>query len=190
MRAFIAIELPEKIKDALARAQEELKKTGADVKWVQPQNIHLTLKFLGERDDKKIAQAQAALQEAADNNKTFKASISETGAFPDLNHPRVIWAGVGKGDQEIKQIAAQLEEKIARIGIPKEERPFSSHITIGRVKSGLNKEKLAEGLKRAGEILTKEKLEFEVRQVTLYKSTLTPKGHVYEAVKEASLNAT
>lgn len=187
MRTFIAIELPKEIKDALARLQAKLKTTGADVKWVEPQNIHLTLKFLGERDDKKVEKITRALEEVAHQKSPFTIRISSLGAFPNINSPRVIWVGIDKGDNESKEIAGGLEEKIARLGIPKEERPFSSHITVGRTRSSLNREKLVQELEKSADYFGEKKLEFIAGKITLFKSTLTPKGPVYEALKEASL---
>ena len=190
MRTFIAIELPKEIQDTLADLQEQLKTSGADVKWVQPQNIHLTLKFLGERDDKKVEKIKQTIDEVAKEKKSFFLSLSTLGAFPKVDYPRVIWVGVDKGDNEAKAIALDLEKRIAKIGIPKEERPFSSHITLGRVRSSLNLKQLAQGLKNQENVFTAKNLEFEVSQITLFKSTLTPKGPIYEALKEASLKTT
>jgi RNA 2',3'-cyclic 3'-phosphodiesterase len=187
MRAFIAIELPKDVKVELAKLQDELKKSGADVKWVEPDNIHLTLKFLGEIDDKKLDGTYKAMEDAAKEKKLFRMRISSLGAFPKINFPRVIWVGVDKGDAQAKEIAKQLEEKIQKIGIPKEDRPFSSHITIGRLRSGQNKDKLVEELNKLAGTYGKEALEFDVQKITLFKSTLTPKGPIYEAIKEVAL---
>ena len=186
MRAFIAIGLPQEIKDFLSQLQEELKATGADVKWVKPDNIHLTLKFLGEIDDKKLEKIIEIIDEAAKEKDKFQVRISSLGAFPKIDFPRVIWVGIDTPDKDIKQIAESLEEKIAKIGIPKEDRPFSSHITIGRTKSTLNREKLVQGLKNKVELGGK-KLEFYATKITLFKSTLSPKGPIYEALKESNL---
>lgn len=187
MRTFIAIELPKSIQDALARLQEQLKQSGADVKWVQPQNIHLTLKFLGERDDKKVEKIRQILEEAAKDKESFPISISSLGAFPKMEFPRVIWVGIDKGDKETKEIAGELEEKIAQIGIPKEERPFSSHITIGRVRSPLKRQNLVQLLNNLADKIGPQTLGFTATKITLFESTLTPQGPIYEVLKEAVL---
>lgn len=187
MRTFIAIELPKEIKDALAKLQEQLKSSGADVKWVQPQNIHLTLKFLGERDDKKVAAIGEIVEKVVKNKPVFKASIASIGAFPNINSPRVIWIGLDQGDKETKEIALELEEKIAKIGIPKEDRAFSSHITIGRTRSTLNRDKLIQEINKAAAGLSQQDLAFCVQKITLFESTLSPKGPIYEVLKKASL---
>lgn len=188
MRTFIAIELPQEIKSALSRLQEELKACGADVKWVEPENIHLTLKFLGEVDDKKLEKIVGAMDEAAAENTGFQAGISSLGGFPKIDYLRVIWVGIDKGAKETEQIAKGLEEKIAKIGIPKEARPFSSHITIGRTRSPVNRDKLIQSLKDKAD-LEDEKMDFPVTKIALFKSTLTPKGPLYETLKEISLKA-
>ena len=117
MRTFIAIELPKETKDALYGLKEQLKTNGADVKWVEPDNIHLTLKFLGERDEKKIKDILRVLDEIYVTKTNFCASISCLGAFPKLECARIIWAGINKGDAQIKEIAGKLEERIAKLGI-------------------------------------------------------------------------
>ncbi|MFH1269871.1 MAG: RNA 2',3'-cyclic phosphodiesterase [Candidatus Omnitrophota bacterium] len=189
MRAFIAIELPEEIKDALAALQEELKVSRADVKWVGPKNIHLTLKFLGEIDDKQLDKISRIIDDTAERRNKFLVRISSLGAFPKIDSPRVIWIGISSGDEETRAIAEELEEEIAKTGIPEEDRAFSSHITIGRTRSALNREKLVEYLKDNAE-LKERNLEFYAGKITLFKSTLTPKGPIYEALKEANLKNT
>ena len=190
MRTFIAIELPKEIKDSLSEVQDKLKTSGADVKWVSPNNIHLTLKFLGEIDDKKLDKIAQILEKITKDESTYPLRLSSIGAFPKINFPRVIWVGIDKGDIETKEIVNALEENIAKIGIPKEDRPFSSHITLGRVKSSLNRQGLVENLNSLTNYTEEEKLEFLVTKITLFKSTLTPKGPIYEALKEASLKTT
>jgi len=190
MRTFIAIALPQQIKDYLAQLEDRLKATQADVKWVTPENIHLTLKFLGERDDKKVEKIKQILEEAAGKRQPFQMRLSSVGAFPKISSPRVVWVGLDKGDRETIELAMDLEERIAKVGIPKEERPFSSHITIGRIRSPKNREKLVQELKNLENKTIEENLEFQAAQITLFKSTLTPQGPIYEILKVASLKTT
>ncbi|MDD5595055.1 MAG: RNA 2',3'-cyclic phosphodiesterase [Candidatus Omnitrophica bacterium] len=187
MRTFIAIELPKQVKDALAELKNQLESSQADVKWVATQNIHLTLKFLGERDEKKIEKILQILDEVAKENQPYEINLISLGSFPNPNYPRVVWAGIDQGATQTKKIAQGLEEKIAKVGIPKEKREFSSHITIGRVKSNLNREKLIQGLDNSKSYLVGKNLRFLVTQLVLFKSTLTPKGPVYEILKTANL---
>ncbi len=190
MRTFIAIELPESIKDFLSRIQDQLKGSQADVKWVAPRNIHLTLKFLGEVNEKKLDEITCILEDTAKNKRPFYIRIFSLGAFPKINSPRVIWVGIDKGDNETKGIARELEEKISKTGIPKEDKPFSSHITVGRIRSNLNRERLVGGLKTLTNSFSGENLEFLANSITLFKSTLTPKGPIYETLKRVSLKTT
>jgi len=178
MRTFIAIELPQDIKDSLSALQDKLKTAPAEVRWVKHENIHLTLKFLGEIDAKQLDKIKLILQEVARDHHEFKTRVSTLGVFPNLNYPRVIWVGLDKNDEPVQKIVQDLEEKIAKLGIAKEKRTFTSHITIGRVKLG----KFIAPENQASR-------EFTVHKITLFKSTLTPGGPVYEILQEANLKA-
>ncbi len=190
MRAFIAIALPDEIKLFLSRVQAGLKAAGADVKWVAPQNIHLTLKFLGEIDDARVEKCSLIMEEIASHTGCFSARLSEIGAFPGINSPRVIWIGIDKGNDEVKRLAGELETKTLAVGFSAEDRPFSSHITIGRTRSSSRRQELAKALSAANEGLFKETPEFRVKNITLFQSTLTPKGPVYEVLRNPDLKTT
>lgn len=187
LRTFIAIELPKEIKATLAELQNHLKTSGADIKWVEPENIHLTLKFLGERDEKKIQKITKTLVGVAAEKKSYLINVASLGGFPKLSSPRVIWVGIDQGDIDTKDIVKALEEEIAKVGIPKEERPFSSHITIGRTRSNINFDKFIPELAKIAKTFPPKKQEFLVDKITLFKSQLTPGGPVYEVLKAASL---
>ncbi|MCX5707475.1 MAG: RNA 2',3'-cyclic phosphodiesterase [Candidatus Omnitrophica bacterium] len=185
MRAFIAIELPQEIKDVLAKLQAKLKLAGADVKWVEPKNIHLTLKFLGEIDEQAQKRITAKLEEISSAHQEFVISLSSCGAFPSINSPRVIWAGIEQGDKEVSAIAEVIETQLESIGIPKETREFSSHITLGRTRSSKNRHELAQALSELS--LKPLKNQFPASKITLFKSTLTPRGPIYETLQEFPL---
>ena len=179
--------LPAEIKAFLGKLQETLKKSNADVKWVKPENIHLTLKFLGEREKKKIDEIIKIIDDVSSEASVFQLEISSIGAFPKKEYPRVIWVGLSEGDKQIKQIAAELENAICKLGIPKESRPFSSHITLGRVRSPLNRKQLVEQLNGLEENFPEGRMRSEVKVITLFKSTLTPTGPIYEILHEGHL---
>jgi len=181
MRTFIAIELPQEVKDTLGRIQDRLKASGADVKWVEPRNIHLTLKFLGETDEQTLNKVTAALEEIAKAQKQFSASLSFCDAFPSINSPRVIWQGITRGEQEIKAVAARIETRLAETGIPKEEHEFAAHITLGRTRSSRNRREMTELLTDMA--AKPPQAEFAVTALTLFQSTLTPRGPVYTALR-------
>lgn len=175
-RAFIAIELNEGIHLELASLQSVLKKSNADVKWVAPESIHLTLKFLGNIDSQKIKEIEKILNETAAGIEPFVLTLKGIGAFPKLDYPRVIWVEVESGAIQSEQLAKSIEERLEGIGIPREDREFRAHITLGRVKSPKNKDKLKE-------IIASTKFEAEsavdVKHLTLFKSQLTRDGSVY-----------
>ncbi|HEA47091.1 MAG TPA: RNA 2',3'-cyclic phosphodiesterase, partial [bacterium] len=183
-RTFIAIKLTPEIASNISKLQEELKRTGAQVKWVKPENIHLTLKFLGQITSEELEKVKLTTRETLKPFKSFEISVSGLGAFPKINYPRVIWVGVDKGKEELKKIALSIEKNLARISFAKEKRPFSPHLTIGRVKSSRGRERLIE-------ILTGNKISnlgnIRVTKISLVKSELTPQGPVYTSLEEIDL---
>ncbi|RJO65295.1 MAG: RNA 2',3'-cyclic phosphodiesterase [Candidatus Omnitrophota bacterium] len=191
MRIFIGITLPDDTKAHLAHIQKELKRSCADVKWVEPHNLHLTLKFIGEFETPGIENVKRILTDVTQRHNSFYAQVLSAGAFPSINCPRVVWMGIGKGAEYIQKIAAELETGLETIGIIAENKPFSAHITLGRVKSEKNKEGLVDSLQSLIEkTLTPPTHEFAVSKLTLFKSTLTSGGPVYETVCEAILKTT
>jgi 2'-5' RNA ligase len=183
MRTFIAIELPERVKKNIELAQAPLKKTNAFVSWVKPGNIHITLKFLGEVPEEKINDVSLATEKALEGIKKFRMSLKGMGAFPDFRRPRVIWIGAENGEKELSYLAGRVEEEMEKIGFPKENRKFSAHFTIGRVKSPKNIETLME-LVKSSDFLTDE---IEVNEVVMMRSQLHPAGAIYTPLKKIQL---
>ncbi|MDD5439957.1 MAG: RNA 2',3'-cyclic phosphodiesterase [Candidatus Omnitrophica bacterium] len=181
MRLFIAIDISDEIKAALASAQERLKASRADVKWIRPENMHLTLKFLGEVSEDKAPDIVQALETTAAGYSRFDISLFKLGAFPKLDFPRVIWAGIDTNCGLVEEIAGRIDEECAKLAFKKEARPFSAHLTIGRVGSLTNKDSLKELLLA----ITLPALNSVVREIVLYKSVLTPQGPVYTPVHKA-----
>ena len=185
MRAFIAIEISEEIKDTLGQIESHLKYAGADVKWVKPEIAHLTLKFLGEIDEKKAGEVRAALDGVARSMRQFEVTLKDIGAFPKIEHPRVIWVGLDKGAGQALALASAVDEALVKTGFAKEERPFSPHITIGRVRSPLNKDKLKEKMASASSAFQLSSVPaHKVGSVVLFQSTLTPQGPIYTKIYE------
>jgi RNA 2',3'-cyclic 3'-phosphodiesterase len=184
MRTFIALELSQEVRAELSRLEAEIKKAEADVKWVVPENIHLTLKFLGDVDEDKIGRIKETLDGISSGIKSFEISLFKLGGFPNLNYPRVIWVGIDKGCSEVEKIAALVEAKLAELSFEKEDRPFSAHLTIGRVKSGKNKIALKEAISS----LSARPASCLISHITLFQSTLTPHGPIYTALHKAALN--
>ncbi len=176
MRLFIAFEIPEQVKDYVIGVEEKLKNRQDNITWVKKENMHLTLKFLGEVADSKVE----AIKEALGSMKfePFEASLSDIGAFPDFSYMRVLWIGLEPHDK-INAVQQQVEEKMKAVAFPRDDR-FHPHFTMARVKFIKHKAELMEKLKK----IQIEKLSFNVSRIKLIKSTLTPKGPVYEILGE------
>lgn len=186
MRTFIAIEISEEMRSALAQAEAHLKYAGADVKWVEPKNIHLTLKFLGEIDESKVGLVTAILDEIAGRTKSFDMTIKDIGAFPKIDFPRVVWVGLDKGALESTALAKEIDKRLVGIGFQEETRPFAAHLTIGRVRTPKNKEKLKDKML---DYKLQEVPPYKVASVILFQSTLTPTGSIYSKLHEARFGA-
>ena len=190
MRAFIAVEISDEIKDLLVRVESHLKYAGADIKWVDPKIIHLTLKFLGEITDNKCEAVKSALDAITKCLKPFEMTVKDIGTFPNSVHPRVIWAGLGDGASEAVELAKHIEEAMSKIGFPAESREFSPHLTIGRVRSSSNMEKLKDKISSASlEIRPGGIVSHKVISVILFQSTLTPQGSIYTKLHESRFTA-
>ena len=176
IRCFLAVDLPDSLRPQLALVQGELKKSHADVRWVAVGNIHLTLKFFGNvPEDDLMALAQAA-REAAAQEEPFQLQVTIAGAFPNMKSPRVIWLGLGGDVIPLAQMYQQLEQAFAALGHLPEGRAFAPHLTLGRVKSPANRHRLAMALEKLPPLNWRP---FQVNEIILFKSTLTPQGSIY-----------
>lgn len=183
MRTFIAIEIPTEIKTALAALQDDLRRADAQVSWTRPENIHLTLKFLGEIAEPQIKEIAAACADTAARFQPFTLSLSQPGTFPRAKQPRVLWAGLDGDVENARQIQAQLEERLATFGLAREEKGFRLHLTIGRVKSHRN----ARQLIQLADAYTLPTWSFTVREIVLMKSELHRDGARYTPLARAPL---
>lgn len=177
LRTFIAVELTEEIRTALQDIQDHLKIFHADVKWVEPPNIHLTLKFLGDVKSKDIPALTETLRAALKETAPIPTELTELGAFPDIRNPRVLWAGLKDEDGRIAQLAAVIETTLGKLGYKKEQRDFKAHVTLGRVRSLNNIAPLVKGLQ---EYRFSKTFPQVIAGITLFKSTLTSFGPLYE----------
>lgn len=183
IRAFIAVELDSQIKEELSRIQESLKTSQADVKWISPDNLHITLKFLGQIANEKIEKINRILNNSLCDLPCFPLTIKTLGAFPKINYPRVIWVGATSPQNELKSLAGLVETKLVSLKFPKEKRDFESHITLGRLRSAKNRANLIELM---GEVKVQEK-EMNVTSVTLFESQLSCRGPQYLPIFKISL---
>jgi 2'-5' RNA ligase len=184
MRTFISVELPDEVKKNIVELVNELKATEAAVKWVTAENLHITLKFLGWVEDRNLDNLIDLTTKAVAGNGSFKARFEGLGTFPEGKTPRVVWVGTVEGGDRLCNLAKNLEEALSKAGFRKEEREFRSHITIGRVKEKKGVEKLKEKIKSIKDAKFGEAL---VDRIYIMKSSLTPKGPIYEIVKEVKL---
>ncbi|HUT73823.1 MAG TPA: RNA 2',3'-cyclic phosphodiesterase [Armatimonadota bacterium] len=184
MRAFIAVNMGDDLRRALAQAQERLRASGADVKWVRPEGIHLTLKFLGEVDDDRVPAIAEAVAAAVTPRARFRLRVEGIGGFPSPTAPRVIWAGVKDGARELGELARRVEDALEPLGFAREQREFSAHVTLGRCRSPRGRPELAA---RMREQIERQLGEMEVARVELMRSDLRPTGPIYTSQREFAL---
>jgi len=184
MRTFISIEIPEEIKNNIEKLINELKLILTPIKWVDKKNLHITLKFLGWVEDEKMEPIEKCITECAKGFKPFTLSFAGMGAFPDLKHARVIWIGTKDGSGNAKEMADCIERKASKKGFREEEREFSSHLTIGRIKEKIDAGAVS---KFVSEHENSEFGSFNVEYVSIMKSTLRRTGPIYEEVKRIKL---
>ena len=178
IRAFLAIDLDDDLKPKINKIIREFKKTDARIKYVDLVNLHLTLKFFGEIDTEGLNLLEDAIANVLGEFDTFNIKIKGCGAFPNNNRINVIWVGIDE-DSIIRDMHDKLDKEFVRLGLDK-DRKFSTHLTIGRMKSAKNKNKVKSTIEEFSDV---EIGEMEVTKVSLKKSTLTPAGPIYEDLK-------
>lgn len=183
MRSFIAIELSEEAREELGRVIDLLKKSGANVKWVKPGTVHLTLKFLGDVPEGRIQEIENALKGVSGKFPPFSMTLGQVGVFPDWKYVKVIWVGIAEGAQDAQELAKEVDEELSRIGFEKEKRPFKCHLTLGRVRSSRAKKELKE------EALSVElkPVNIPAKSIVLFSSELTSTGAVHTPIAEIPL---
>ena len=184
MRAFIALSLPSGVQSSLASLQQSLAVSGADVTWVQPRNLHVTMKFLGEITDEQRQKVEALLRRVASDAAPFSLGLEGVGAFPSLRAPRVMWVGVAAGKDTVVRLARAIEEGAEGASLAKEERPFAAHVTLGRVRSATRREALSRALRDA---VWTSPAPFRIGALRLYQSLLGSSGPTYTALDEFPL---
>ena len=189
LRTFIALDLDKPVRDKVITLQESLARAGSEVKWVEPENLHVTLLFLGEVDSRDVPAVCRAVGECCQQHAPFTMSVEHVGCFGNPRRPRTIWIGVGTGMQEAVALHDALEETLLDLGCyRREDRQFTPHVTLGRVKrdEGGSLDALATLLAKksdwqAGEV--------RVREVLVMSSELTPQGPVYSVLSRARLGS-
>ncbi len=182
-RVFIAVSLPEAVIKKIEIIQDRLKKTKADVRWVKPANIHLTLKFLGNITPEQISGLKDALEKAAQKFQPFSIFIEEMGSFPSIDSPRVIWVGISQGKEILNKMNKAIEDDLAQAGFPREERAFHPHLTLGRCRSSKHRSQLAKQIKAESASLGV----LTVDKISIYRSLVTSQGPIYNLLDEKFL---
>ncbi|HOO91612.1 MAG TPA: RNA 2',3'-cyclic phosphodiesterase, partial [Syntrophales bacterium] len=177
IRTFIALPIPDDIKDILSETIVALRSRNSSVKWVKPDNIHLTLKFLGDIEQDLVKSISTELDRTAEHFTEFDLVISDLGVFPGMKRPRVVWAGLHGDTDLIITMASQVDAMCARFGIKSDKRPFSPHITLGRLKMPSMVDL---------DIRLKEK-SFRAKEVIFYRSELLPQGARYTILHTSNL---
>lgn len=185
IRVFIAIEIDSEIKNKLSEYLSKLKRTGADVKWVAPENIHLSLKFIGYIEKETLINLNKIISDAVSCIGPFSISIGNIGAFPSIEKPRVVFVCVQERGNNLLMIYEKIDKGVEPLGIKRESKKYVGHITLGRVKSQKNISKLKNILNSGTECY------FGLEKVTslsLIQSKLTPTGPLYTRLNNFILN--
>lgn len=181
VRCFVSIDIEEP--NLLARLigiQRLLEDSGADLKTVETENIHITLMFLGDVEESWLVELTNKITQMS--FKPFKIEFKGVGVFPNLSKPRVVWAGISKGLEQLNLVYKDLEAKVSGMGFKLDEKGFSPHVTLARVRSGKNRDKLVELLRNLEDDFLGEMI---AKRIRLKKSLLTSEGPIYSTITQS-----
>ena len=185
MRLFVALLLSERVRAGLARVQAKLARTCEKVRWIPSEQLHLTVKFLGEVPESDVTAVSEALARASVRAAPCTMEIAATGCFPTGGPVRIVWAGVRDTPEALNQCVETVTSELAQIGFAPERRPWSAHITLGRVRD----DRTGGRIRAAVDAMSLEAMEQPVEAVTLMSSVLSAKGPTYAVVSSASLGS-
>lgn len=180
MRLFIGVWLSETMRDEVVRYINSVREESQGFKWSNPEQLHFTLKFLGEVETEKVAGLIKALEKAATGKKPFELRLGETGRFPGRGIPRILWIGLASAQKDLEMLAGAVETACNNLGFPTEKQPFKPHLTIARAKDGQGDRLKAPNIRATWQSITL------VSGFSLIESRLRPQGAVYRVVKEFS----
>jgi RNA 2',3'-cyclic 3'-phosphodiesterase len=184
IRSFLAIELPEALKEVILGYFQALRQVPSQVKWVPAHQVHLTIKFFGAIAPETVGRISQALGKVVSDYPRFDLALKGIGAFPNLFRPRVIWTGLSGDTEMLQEFYQTIEHALVPLGIPREKRPFHAHLTMGRNKMNQVNEPLYRLLSNWPD---KEGPSFKVEEVVLFQSDLKPSGPVYTTLGVFSL---
>ena len=189
IRAFVAIELDDAVKGALVQAQNTLKRApvGRLVRWVSPDGIHLTLKFLGDISSDRVTDITRSIERGCGTFSPFRIALSEAGFFPNAHRLRVVWVGVGGEVEHLLRLQRSVEAELGTLGFPPEGRGFQPHLTLGRVRDSALSAEREELAKRIATTQVEANAAMTVEKVRLIRSELRPTGAVYTTLAAVPL---
>lgn len=185
-RTFIAVGLSKAIRDRTVALQKKLARKEQGVKWVEPGNLHATLSFLGEVDDREVPGVCRIVSDQTSAQAAFPMTVEAVGAFPNARTPRILWVGVSQGSEELSRLYRELELSFAGLGYRRENRRYSPHVTLGRVRADQSTEALAAAL--AGQVGWKGG-DTRVQELLIMGSELTSSGPRYTVLGRARLRS-
>lgn len=183
-RAFVAVPIPDAVAVFLQQVQARLHFPGRNIRWVATENIHLTLKFLGDIDPSRVPAVAAQMDAAAGMTPSFSLKAGGVGVFPNLRHARVLWVGLTGDLQRLKAIQATLESALESLGFGRESRDFHAHLTIGRTRQRIDAKKIGASLEPLKDAASDS---FRVDRLVLFKSVLKPAGAEYTLLHTSHL---
>ena len=187
IRTFIALELPPAVISLLHKVQQDLKRMNIRARWARPENIHITLKFLGDINPGDIDKIGAAMTAAAIEFPPVTLTVRGIGVFPGIKRPRVIWVGLGGDIRSLLSLQSRLEQELAGAGFPKDKRSFKAHLTLGRIKQSAGPAVIRRMISQHATLNSDD---FTCNQVILFKSDLKPSGAVYSKLKQTRIGMT
>jgi RNA 2',3'-cyclic 3'-phosphodiesterase len=185
VRTFIAIPLPESVKQFLSQIQSELKSAGWIAAWPNPDNFHLTLKFLGPTPRHILKPIQSVMTDFSRTFPAFTLTVGGIGVFPHVKNARIVWIGIQGQTDRLTPLVTDLEKKLHAMGIPAQPRPFFPHITLARIKKPVRPRGMISAIKR---FESNPSHAFPVNRLVLYKSRLQPQGAVHTPLFQIALN--
>jgi RNA 2',3'-cyclic 3'-phosphodiesterase len=189
-RLFVALEPTDAVRRRLGAIAQDLRRTAGraadDVRWVQPENVHLTLQFLGAVPDARVGDVAEAVRGAAAGSRALSLEVKGAGGFPNARRPRVVWVGLAGDVEPLAALVADLGRRLAPLGFPPEDRSYAPHLTLGRARDGRGAPGLAGALAQAAQA---EGVTWRAAELVLFESHLSPRGPRYEAILRALLGA-
>ncbi len=184
IRSFIAVKIPDSVIAAISEVQDGMRSRRLKAKWVRPENIHLTLKFLGDIPSTDVDRVGGVMVRSLEGRGALTLSAKGLGVFPGVKRARIVWAGLTGDVGSLIEYQKAMDAALADIGFPREKRPFKGHLTLARIKGRVNPSALVAAVEAFGGFQTPP---FIVKEIILYQSQLKPTGPIYTALRRISL---